>query len=385
MRVTCSVLFIAGMLATAGCSKKEEPKAAETAAPAPSNPGVVTLPPDSPKLQQIKVEEVQSADVPTDEVTAPGKIELNPNRVAHITLPVAGRILNQTVKLGDTVQQGQVLFSVESLDADAASAAHLQALASINQAKAALLKAQKDLDRIKDLYEHKAIAQKEVVNAESTVSQTQSMLDQSEVIAKQALRKLEILGLKPGEFGQKVAVRSPISGKVLEFLPTQGEYRNDTNLSVMTIADLSTVWVASDVPESQIRLIQVGERLEIQLSAFPNETFYGRVTRLADTVDPQTRTVKVRAEMDNSRGRFRPEMFGNIRHVESVVRMPVVPPGAIVQGDGQNIVFVETAPGTFRQTQISVGNRFKDLIPVKSGLKQGDRVVTDGAMLLKKT
>lgn len=384
MRLLSVVTVAAAILGTFACSKKEEPRPAQVAATVPVTPGEVTLPPDSPKLLQIKVEEVQSADIPTDEVIAPGKIELNPNRIAHITLPVAGRILNQTVKLGDTVQHGQLLFSVESPDADAANAAHLQALASINQAKAALFKGQKDLDRVMDLYEHKAIAQKEVINAQSTVSQAQAALDQSEAMAKQAHRKLEILGLNAGEFGQKVAVRSPIAGKVLEFLPTQGEYRNDTNLSVMTIADLSTVWVASDVPESQIRLIKIGQQLEIQLTAFPNETFRGRVTRLADTVDPQTRTIKVRAEMDNARGRFRPEMFGNIRHVEGVVRRPVVPSGAIVQGDGQNIVFVETSRGVFRQTQISVGNRFKDLIPVTSGLKQGDRVVTDGAMLLKK-
>ncbi len=386
MRKLSVVLLAAGAISLAGCAKKEDPAPVQAAAvaPASSDPLVVTIPADSPKLEQIKIGEVQSVDVPLDEVIAPGKIEVNPNRIAHITLPVAGRILNQTVKLSDMVQQGQVLFNVESADADAASAAHLQAQAGINQAKAALLKGQKDLDRVKDLYEHKAIAQKEVVNAESVVSQAQATLDQAEAMLKQAARKLEILGLKPGEFGQKIAVRAPISGKVLEFLPTNGEYRNDTNLSVMTIADLSTVWVASDVPEAQIRLIQIGEGLEIQLTAFPGETFRGRVTRLADAVDPQTRTIKVRAEMDNSRGRFRPEMFGNIRHVEGVLKRPVVPPGAIIQGDGQNIVYLETSKGVFRQTKVTVGSRYKDWIPITEGLKPGDRVVIDGAMLLKK-
>src|SRR5258708_26786577 len=183
MRTFGSILLAAALLSSAACSKKDAEHAVHAAAPAPSNPGELTLPPDSPKLQQIKVEEVVSAEVPTDEVIARGKIELKPNRIAHITLPVAGRILNQTVKLSDMVEQGQLLFSVESADADAASAAHLQALGSINQAKAALLKGQKDLDRIKDLYEHKAIAQKEVVNAESVVSQAQAMLDQSEAMA----------------------------------------------------------------------------------------------------------------------------------------------------------------------------------------------------------
>ncbi len=123
-----------------------------------------------------------------------------------------------------------------------------------------------------------------------------------------------MLGLKPGVFGQKVTVSAPISGKVLEMSVTAGEYRNDTTAPVMTIADLSTVWGRSDVPESAIRFIQPGEPIDVQLTAYPGETFHGRVTRIADTVDPQTRTIKVRAEMSNAHERLRPEMFGTIRH-----------------------------------------------------------------------
>ena len=99
----------------------------------------------------------------------------------------------------------------------------------------------------------------------------------------------------------------------------------------MTIADLSTVWVSSQVPETYIRFIQLGERVEIRLVAYPDETFEGRVLQIADTVDPQTRTVKVHAEMDNPQGRFRPEMFGSIHHIESMARMPVVPAGAVIE------------------------------------------------------
>jgi len=136
-----------------------------------------------------------------------------------------------------------------------------------------------------------------------------------------------VLGLSPRDFKQQVTVRSPLSGKVLDLSVVTGEYRNDTSAPVMTIADLSTVWVSSQVPETYIRFIQPHEKVEISLVAYPDETFEGRVLQIADTVDPQTRTVKVHAELDNRNGRFRPEMFGSIHHIESTTRMPVVPAG----------------------------------------------------------
>ena len=179
-------------------------------------------------------------------------------------------------------------------------------------------------------------------------------------------------------------MRSPLAGKVLELSVVPGEYRNDTTVSVMTIADLGTVWVTSQVPESYIRFVQVGERVEIRLVAYPNELFEGRVSRIADTVDAQTRTVKVQAEMDNHDGRFRPEMYGSIHHIESVANTLVVPAGAVVDAaDSRTIVFVETSPGRFDERDVSVGKRAGDLVRVGSGLAPGDLVVVDGAMLLK--
>jgi cobalt-zinc-cadmium efflux system membrane fusion protein len=162
-----------------------------------------------------------------------------------------------------------------------------------------------------------------------------------------------------------------------------GEYRNDTNTPVMTIADLSSVWVSSDVPESAIRFIQVGERIDVELTAYPGEIFHGRVTRIADTVDPQTRTIKVRAEMENSKGKLRPEMYGTIRHTDSMKTLPVVPVGAVLQGDGKTSVWVETAPGRFRTVDVTTGERAGDMLPVTNGLKAGARIVVDGAMLLR--
>jgi cobalt-zinc-cadmium efflux system membrane fusion protein len=345
--------------------------------------GEVTMPPDSPKLRQIRIEPVRVADVPTDEVIAPGKIELNPNMQAHVSLPFAGRVIGVQAKIGDFVAKGAPVLTLESPDLDQAQSANLQAEAGVNQAKANLLKAQADIDRVKDLAEHKAIAQKEVLNAENALAQARSALEQAQAAHTQSLRRLELFGLKPGDFSQKLIITAPISGKVMDMNVVPGEYRNDTTGPVMTIADLSTVWVSSDVPESEIRFIQTGERLEIELAAYPGETFTGKVKRIADTVDPQTRTVKVRAEMENRGGRLRPEMFGKIRHVEGISKGIVVPSGAILQGEAENLVWVERAPGRFAPVPVKLGAKVRDGFAIVKGLREGDRVVVDGAMLLK--
>jgi cobalt-zinc-cadmium efflux system membrane fusion protein len=373
-------LMIVLLAATAACGKNASaPVEARTA---PDQPGVVTIAPGSPMLSQIARARVQTAELPTDEVVAPGKIDANPNRVSKVVLPVAGRIAGVLVKVGDAVRKDQPLVAVESPDADAASSAYLSAAAAATQAAAALGKAQADADRAKDLFDHDAIARKEVLAAESALAQAKAAVEQADASREQARRHLTLLGLEPGRFQQQVVVRSPLAGKVLELSVVPGEYRNDTNASLMTIADLATVWVTSQVPESYIRFVQLGEQIAISLVAYPGETFGGRVSRIADTVDPQTRTVKVQAEMDNRDGRLRPEMYGSIHHVEALAAVPVVPSGAVLESGSRPVVFVETAPGRFETRAVTLGGRAGDLVRVTGGLQPGETVVVDGGMLL---
>jgi membrane fusion protein, heavy metal efflux system len=376
-------LLIVGVVLLAGCGEKKGDPVSASDKPAPVKTNQIVIAPDSPKLKQVHVEKVVAGDVPANEVVAPGKIEVNPNRVSHVVLPLAGRVVNVMVKTGDAVTQGEPLLKLESPDADAGVSAYLQAQAQVAQARTALIKANMDLERVRDLYEHKAIANKEVLSAESAVAQGQATLDQAQAAVQQTQRKMELLGLKPGIFGQQISVSAPISGKILELNVVPGEFRNDLSASLITIADLSSVWVSSDVPESDIRFIDPGERLDIELTAYPGETFHGRVTRIADTVDPQTRTVKVRGELDNSHGRLRPEMFGKMRHVEGTTRMPLVPAAAILESEGANVVYREVSTGTFEPVTVTLASRVGDKIAVKSGLSVGDRVVTDGVMLLR--
>lgn len=368
-----------------GCEWKDPPPSSGQSrliAPA-MEPGVVTISANSPMLAQLKIATVRTADVPVEEVDSPGKVEVNPNRVSHVVLPVVGRITSVLVKLGDAVMEGQPLLTVQSPDADAAQATALQTQATVTQAQATLGKAQADYERLQDLYAHNAVAKKDVLDAKNGLAQATAALTQANALHEQAVRRLTLLGLKPGDFQQQVVVRAPIAGKVLDLSVVPGEFRNDTSASVMTIADLSTVWVVSDVPEIYIRFIEIGERVEMSLVAYPGETFEGRVMRIADTVDPQTRTVQVSAEVQNPHGRFRPQMFGSIHHIESTQTLPVVPASAIIQDESHTVLFVEQVPGRFRQTEVTVGKRRGTQLPILTGVRAGARIVVDGEMLLK--
>lgn len=168
----------------------------------------------------------------------------------------------------------------------------------------------------------------------------------------------------------------------MEMSVVNGEFRNDLSAPLMTIADLSSVWVTSDVPETAIRFVKLGEPVKIDLAAYPGETFRGRVAIIGDMVDPQTRTVKVRAELPNADGRLKPEMFGNIQLAEQTEQRPTVPASAVVATDGKTLVWREASKGVFEKVAITTGAQIGERVAVLDGLKATDRIVVDGVMLL---
>ena len=379
-------IFLLIILAFAAVCTKKDPGGAKSgsvpadASASPGGPAKIVIPFDSPALKQLRVESVSLANLPGDTVVAPGRIEFDPSRVSRIVLPVPGRVDGVLVRIGDHVTVGQILFAIDSPDADAAISEFRQSQAAVSQTRSALIKAQADRDRAAELFDHKAIAKKDLLASENELVQAQAALDQTEAAREHCRRRLEILGLDEG--GQQVMVKSPLAGKVIDVSITGGEYRNDTTTSVMTVADLSTVWVTSSVPENAIRLIDLGESVEVELVAFPGEIFSARVKRIADTLDPKTRAVQVRAELTNPQGKFRPEMFGTIRHSHASQSVPVVPARAILRRGGESFVYVERALGTFTRVPVVLGTASGDRVPVLKGLQAGDRVVVDGVMLL---
>ena len=379
-----AVLFLTGCGESGEAVTGDKKASPAAAAPAQKLPGgVVILDPQAPELRQMTIEPARTVNLPVDEVTAPARIEVNPNRVGHAMLPVPGRIVKVLVKLGDSVTKGQPVVELESPAVAEAESAYMQSQSLVRQAELAIAKADADLTRLTDLFEHQAVAHKEVLAAQTTSALAKASLEQAISAREQARRRLELLGLQPAQLRQHVSVAAPISGKVLELSVVEGEYRNEINASLITIADLSRVWATSEVPESRIRYCKVGGTADLELIAYPGEIFRARVTRIADVVNSETRTIKVSTELENVGGRLRPEMYGRLRYAGNLVSVTWVPDSAVVRIGDKDFLFLEQAPGRFLATPVELGKRHTDGFAVTGGLKAGDRVVTQGAVYLK--
>ncbi len=391
-RPVLALITMAAALAGCGKSGTESTKADETAAAAPAPPPMETpvdgpkkviLGPNAPELREMSVEEVRVVPVPVEDASAPALIEANPNRIGRAMLPVPGRVVKVMVQLGDAVTAGQPVATVEGPAVADAEASYVQADNAVRQAEIAVAKASADLTRLTDLFEHQAVAQKEALAATTVHTLAQANLEQARSSRLQAQRKLEFLGLKAGKSQQQVIVTAPISGKVLDVNVVAGEFRNETSTPILTISDLSRVWATSEVPESQIRQYRVGGSTILELVAYPGELFHGRVTRIADMADKETRTIKVNAELENPGGRLRPQMFGRMRYVQGLAPAAWIPEAAVVRIGDKDHVFVEESRGHFSLRQIELGKRRDDGYAVSVGLKAGDRIVTRGAVYLK--
>lgn len=370
------------LVALTACKRKAEP--GEPPAPASTEESRrIVMPADSPMLAEIHVQAVAGAEVPTVEVVAPGKLRANPNRLARVELPVTGRITQVMVSLGDGVSEGQPLMEVDSPEAGEFQSAYVEARASVAEAAAALSKAEADRDRVRDLFEHKAVARKEVLNAQTELEQRRQELAQAKAQAEQTKARLEIMGIEPGKLGKRFTLRAPLAGKVIEMNVAPGQFWSDVSASLMTIADLSEVWVTANIPEQDVSKIRVGALLDVDLTAFPDKTWRVAVFRIADAVDPQTHTVTVWGKIDNPDGLLRPDMFGRIRYVNAVARLPIVPASAIVQSEAGPFVYRRVAPGTFEPVPVELGVRHGDQVAVVHGIEEGDQIVVAGTMLLE--
>ena len=193
---------------------------------------------------------------------------INPNRISRVLPPVQGRVLAVSVKLGDAVEAGQPLVTLTSPDADAAISASLQAEATLRQAKVTVSKTDTDLERARKLLQYQAISEKDVLAAQNDAATARAALETAVAAREQALRKLTLLGLTPSDLQQPVVVRAPFTGVITDISVTPGDYRAavssaaDVTTPLMSVADLSTVWVASDVPAPFMRLMVTGLRKE---------------------------------------------------------------------------------------------------------------------------
>lgn len=328
---------------------------------------ILEVPPNSPLLSKLQVEVVGLADLSTP-VTAPASIEAAPEKLVKLAPPLPGRLVQIHRVLGDTVHLGDPLFAMDS--ADMANVRADQA-----KAQAAMIHAQREANRQKLLLEADIAPRKDYEAAELELARARA--DMAAVTAHLAQMGAPAKGSGRGNY----VLRSPINGRVVEMNGAQGGYWNDINESVMTVADLSTVWLSASVAERDLASISVGQNAHIILNAYPNQPLQGKVRYVGELLDLETRTVKVRVAVDNQDGRLLPGMFAQVRFDGPARQATVVPVSALLQSSVGTRVFVEQSAGHFVQRDVQVGSQQDQQVEISAGLKPGERVVVNGGVL----
>lgn len=329
----------------------------------------VTVPASNPLSSRLQVEAAELTTVQR-QVAAPASVEADPARYARILPPLSGHILQLFVHPGDSVKKGQELLSIDAPDFVGAQADYSRSRSVLSQADHALA-------RQEDLAAHGIVGQKDIDQAKTDRESALSDFNR-------ARDRLRLLGMDPDktELGAPLIVRCPLSGKVLDVSTAPGEFRNDPNAPLMTVADLSTVWVTANVQEKDIHYVHNGDPASATFAAYPNETFRGKVLFTADVLDPDTRTAKVRVAFNNEDGRLRPAMFATVVLKTWDTKELTVPTSALVMAGDHTTVFVQVDARTFDQRAVQTSEQQGAMTIIKSGLQAGDRVlVREGALL----
>ena len=329
----------------------------------------ITIPPGSPLRSYIVVDMVREEALER-RLQSPAAVEPDPARLVRVLPPVNGRVTQVHVQLGDQVQPGQPLLTLTSSDLSGAFADDLKARMAVELA-------QKNLRRVSQLRDAGAVAQRDVEQA-----QTDYGLAQAEHQRTQArLRELGAGATGQGS-ARELVVRAPMAGSVIELAVARGAVWNDSTASLMTIADLSSVWVTANLPEKDAYLIDRGARVEAEFNAYPNVTYYGKVLFVSDVLDPDTRRIKARIAFDNPGTKLKPGMFANVTFVSLAEKVPVVSNGALLLLRDRTQVYVEVEPWVFVTREVDPAYQLGDVTAIRRGLDPGTRVIARGGVLL---
>ncbi len=367
MRVIALVLFVCA----AGCSEQTGGNTAQASERIPElerEGDRIVVPEGSPIRSRLRVEAIEARGV-RRATSAPARVEVDPSLVARITPPVPGRVVRLLVHFGDSVRENQPLLTYDSPDI-------VDVQTALLEARVRLAQANRELARQGDLAQQGIASRADLEHAETERAVAQSELEQWE-------SRLRLLGMNNRRVGQALTLRSPIAGRVIELAVSPGEFRSDLAQPMMTVADLSQVWLTADLQERDIGRVRVGMDVDAELAAYPGETLHGQVQFVGDLLDPERRTLPVRVVFDNADGRLRPNMFGRVTFAETAHLEIVVPAAAVLLLGDANYVFVEQAPFVFERRRVVPGDPSGNEITLTEGVRVGERIVVANAILLQ--
>jgi len=352
-------------------SKKPQPS------PSPQSNTSVQLAPS--QLSAIKIEPVGTFMFPVEKETV-GSISFADDLSVQVFPPYQGKIIKALVELGDKVQKGQALYTIDSPDL-------IQAESTLISAAGVLALTSKELARAKDLNATKGVSERELEQATSDQQAAEGAL-------KAARDAVRVFGKSDAEIDQIIASRkidpalvvpSPIAAEITAFNAPPGLLvQPGSPPAPFTVSDVSIKWMLANVVEADSPLFRVGQRVAVRVMAYPDRVFEGKVSKIYASVDPNTHRVIVRSEIRDPKNELRPGMLANfVIAVQKPVKATAIPANGVVrEGDGTMTAWVTTDRRLFLQRIIKTGLRTDDWVQVLEGLQRGELVVSDGAVFL---
>jgi len=372
------VALVLGLAMAGGCGR--QPQIPDAPPDLKVDGNRVTFLPNAPQLSSLQVEAAEPRRLAITHLT--GRLYWNDKTTVRVFTPVMGQVVAIRADIGQPVRAGSPLAEISSPD-------YGQALADARTATANLAASNKAFSRSKDLFEHGAAAAKDVEAAEAAFAAAQAESDR-------AASRLKLYGGMTSETGQAYVLRSPVAGVVVDRNINPGqEVRNDQMLAnapnlfapLFVVSDPALLWLQLDVSEADIPSLQPGQKLIVHARAFPDRTFQGTVDKVGESMDPATRAVQVRGVVSNPDMLLKAEMYvlaDVVRDDTKVGQAGVeISSKAIFIVDNQNFLFVEVAPGQYERRKVSVGVEKDGRVPVTDGVTVGQKVVTEGALLLQ--
>jgi membrane fusion protein, heavy metal efflux system len=338
-----------------------------------ATPQLFTLPPD--QLSHVRVVTIQATRL-TRTLRLTGAVAYDAFNTTPVITQVGGPVSRILVVPGQQVKEGQPMLDVSSPDYSQLLDAYLKAADSYRLAD-------KNWVRAQDLYQHHAIAQRDLEQAESDRNQAQADLNAAD-------QGMKILGIKnPADLAKApssalIPVLAPISGEVVERLVSPGQVVQAGQTQAFTISNLRTVWVLANVYQGDLAAVRSGDDVVVQNDAYPG-TFHGRISYVSPALDPNTRTLQARIVVDNPGEKLKRDMYCTVTVTAGTIPNAIAVPDASVLRDDNNQPFVYLATGAnqFGRRDVEIGQSLNGQTQILRGISPGERVVADGSLFLQ--
>jgi cobalt-zinc-cadmium efflux system membrane fusion protein len=360
-------------LVLAGCNSAEPDTAAKNHASNANTAELFTIPAE--QMAHVQVLTVQPISL-TRSLRLTGAVAYDSFHTTPVITQVSGPVSRIVVVPGKWVQRGEPMLYVASPD-------YSQLRTNYLKARDAYLLAQKAYTRTQDLYQHHAIAEQNLEQAESTQSQAQGDLAAAEAALKVlGITNPESLVKAPPSF--EALVKAPISGEVVEQNVAVGQLVQTGTTQCFMLSDTSTVFVLVNVYQKDLPYVRVGDTVTIQTDAYP-DVFHGRISYVAASLDPNTRTLQARIETSNPGQKLKKDMYVVATVDAGTIQNAIAVPDAAVLRDSENqpFVYVETTDKQFGRRSVTLGDSIKGQTQIQTGLNPGDRVIGNGSLFLQ--